>query len=63
MGKMVIDGELREKPSADDGRFVRLHSDFRDWITNGHLRFLAQPRQTRTVLVSNEPTTLEGAGQ
>ena len=33
MGKMLIDGELREKPSADDGRFVRLESGFRDWIT------------------------------
>jgi len=54
MGKMLIDGELREKPSADNGRFVGLDNGFRDWITNGHRRFLTQPRQTRT---------LEGAGQ
>ena len=28
MGKMLIDGELREKPSADNGRFIRLESGF-----------------------------------
>ena len=43
MGKMLIDGELREKPSADDGRFVRLESGFRDWISrDGSTEFPAE---------------------
>ena len=43
MGKMLIDGELREKPSADDGRFVRLDSGFRDWISrDGSTEFPAE---------------------
>ena len=43
MGKMLIDGELRDKPSADDGRFVRLDSGFRDWIScDGSTEFPAE---------------------
>ncbi len=32
MGKMLIDGELRDKPASRDGGFLRADSGFRDWI-------------------------------
>lgn len=32
MGKMLINGELRDKPASEDGQFLRLDSGFRDWI-------------------------------
>ena len=43
MGKMLIDGQLRDKPSSKDGRFRRFDSGFRDWVSrDGTTEFPAE---------------------
>lgn len=42
--RMLIDGQLAEKPAAGDGRYERLESPFRHWVeTDAGARFPAKP--------------------